>query len=95
MELFQHSYLGCERGVLIAPCLHSWNRGMNAGSVHSSPIDINGVRSLSLLLSVKHGAMPTTRDRCQTFLLSVHDLQLAPETAAHLVLLTFAQVRDG
>jgi len=63
--------------------------------MHSSPIDINGVRSLSLLLSVKHSAMPTARDRCRTLLHSIHDLQLAPDTAARLVLLTFSQVRDG
>lgn len=95
MELFQHSYLGCDRGVLTAPHFHSWIPGMDAGSVHSGPIDINGVRWLSLLLAVKHGAMPTARDRCQTLLHSRRDLQLAPGTAAPLFLLTISQVRDG
>lgn len=95
MELFQHSYLGCERGVLTAPHFHSWNRGVDAGSMRSGPADINGVRWLSPLLSVKHGAMPTARDRCQTLLHSRRDLQLAPGTAARLFLLTISQVRDG
>lgn len=62
---------------------------MRAGSRRSGPIDINGEKSLSLLFSVKHGAKPTARDRCQGLLHSSHDLQLAPDTVARLILLTF------